>query len=310
MIPAIPILRSEDEGGPGKGWHAAEKEVFPMKVHAFNDILYEKDDGTGIVTVTLNTPRRKNAMSFITFLELFYAVEEMEQDDSARAMILTGAKDPESGDPANEAFSSGGYFNMKIIQEMPEETKSEIDLTDIAQKKLCLKLFSFDKPVIAAINGLAIGAGFTMPLAGADLIYMSEHAWIELPFVGLGIVPEFALTYLLPRLMGFQKAKEVVYFRKRVSAQQALAWGWVNEVVPHDQLIGHATEMAKKLIPPQGPGLAVKLAKRAFHKPYIDAMAAALDAENEGLNQGVTTHDFGEALQARKEKRAPVFRGE
>ncbi len=281
-----------------------------MKVEDFNDILYEQDETTGIVTVTLNTPKRKNALSFITFLELFYAVDAMERDNTARAMIITGAKDLDSHDPANEAFSSGGYFNMKLIQEIPDEMRDQIDLTDIAQKKLCLKFFSFDKPVVAAINGLAIGAGFTMPLAAADLIYMSEHAWIQLPFVGLGIVPEFALTYFLPRLMGFQKAKEIVYFRKRVPAQQALEWGWVNGVLPHDQLLSHAREVAQKLIPPEGPGLAVKLAKRAFHKPYIDAITEALDAENEGMNQGVMTYDFGEALKARKEKRAPVFRGE
>lgn len=281
-----------------------------MKVEDFQDILYEKEETTGIVTVTLNKPERKNALSFISFLELSYAVDEMETDDTARAMIITGARDPASPDPASEAFCSGGYFNMKLIQEIPDELRDEIDLSDIAQKKLCLKLFSLDKPVVAAINGLAIGAGFTMPLAGADLIYMSEHAWIQLPFVGLGIVPEFGLTYLLPRLMGFQKAKEVVYFRKRVSAQQAMEWGWVNDVLPHDQLLPHAREMAKKLIPPEGPGLAVRLAKRAFHKPYMDALAGALDAENEGLNRGVTTYDFGEALNARREKRTPVFRGE
>jgi 2-(1,2-epoxy-1,2-dihydrophenyl)acetyl-CoA isomerase len=280
-----------------------------MKVEDFKDILYEKDETTGIVTITLNTPKRKNALSFVSFLELFYAVDEMEKDDTARAMIITGAKDPDSRDATTEAFCSGGYFNMKLIQEIPEEIQAEIDLTDIAQKKLCLKFFSLDKPVIAAINGLSIGAGFTMPLAAADLIYMSEHAWIQLPFVGLGIVPEFALTYFLPRLMGFQKAKEIVYFRKRVSAQQALEWGWVNDVVTHDELIPHAREMARKLIPPEGPGLAVKLAKRAFHKPYMDSLAAALDVENEGLNQGVMTYDFGEALKSRKEKRAPVFRG-
>ncbi len=281
-----------------------------MKVEDFKDILYEKDEGTGIVTVTLNTPERKNALSFITFLELYYAVEEMEKDDGATAMIMTGAIDPDAHDPKNEAFSSGGYFNLKLVNEIPEEIKDEIDLTDIAQKKMCLKLFSFDKPVIAAINGLAIGAGFTMPLAGADLIYMSEHAWILLPFVGLGIIPEFALTYFMPRLMGFQKAKEIVYFRKRIPAKQALELGLVNDVLPHDQLLSHTKEMALKLIPPEGPGLAVKLAKRAFHKPYFDAVSQALDVENEGLNQGVMTYDFGEALKARKEKRAPVYKGE
>jgi 2-(1,2-epoxy-1,2-dihydrophenyl)acetyl-CoA isomerase len=281
-----------------------------MKVEGFKDILYEKDEGTGIVTVTLNTPKRKNSMSFITFLELFYAVDAMEKDDTARAMVITGAKDPDSNDPANEAFSSGGYFNFKIIEEIPEAIKDEIDLTDIAQKRLCLKMFDFDKPVIAAINGLAIGAGFTMPLSGADLIYMSEHAWIELPFVGLGILPEFALTYFLPRVMGFQKAKEIVYFRKRIPAQQALEWGWINGVVPHDELLPLAKETARKLVPPEGPGLAVKLAKRAFHKPYVDAVTKALDVENQGLNQAVMTYDFGECLKARKEKRPPVFRGE
>jgi len=281
-----------------------------MKVEDFKDILYEKDEATGIVTVTLNTPKRKNSMSFITFLELFYAVDAMEEDDTARAMVITGARDPDSNDPANEAFSSGGYFNFKIIEDIPEEIKDEIDLTDIAQKRLCLKMFDFDKPVIAAINGLAIGAGFTMPLSGADLIYMSEHAWIELPFVGLGILPEFALTYFLPRVMGFQKAKEIVYFRKRIPAQQALEWGWVNGVVPHDELLPLAMETAQKLVPPEGPGLAVKLAKRAFHKPYVDAVTKALDVENQGLNQAVMTYDFGESLKARKEKRAPVFRGE
>jgi len=281
-----------------------------MKVEDFKDILYEKDEATGVVTVTLNIPERKNAMSFVTFLELFYAVDAMEKDDTARAMVLTGAKDPASSDPTNEAFSSGGYFNFKLIEEIPEEIKSEIDLTDIAQKKLCLKMFDFDKPVIAAINGLAIGAGFTMPLSGADLIYMSEHAWIQLPFVGLGILPEFALTYFLPRVMGFQRAKEIVYFPKRISAQQALEWGWINGVVPHEELLPLAKETARKLVPPEGPGLAVKLAKRAFHKPYVDAVTQALDMENQGLNQAVMTYDFGESLRARKEKRAPVFRGE
>ena len=282
-----------------------------MKVQEFKDILYEKDETTGIVMVTLNVPERKNAMSFITNLELFYAVQAMEEDDGAKAMIITGAKDPNNGDPTKEAFSSGGYFTPKLFTDIPEEIKKEIDLTDLAAKRLCLKLFNFEKPVVAAINGMAIGAGFTMPLSGADLIYMSEHAWIEFPFVGrLGILPEFALTYFLPRMMGFQKAKEIVYFPKRISARQALEWGWVNEVVPHEELIPRAQEMARKLIAPEGPGLAVRLAKRAFHQPYIDAVTKALDVENQGLTQTMKSHDFGEGLKARKEKRAPVFKGE
>ena len=282
-----------------------------MKVEEFKDILYEKDETTGIVMVTLNVPERKNAMSFITNLEMFYAVQAMEEDDGAKAMIITGAKDPNNSDPTKEAFSSGGYFTPKLFTDIPEEIKREIDLTDLAAKRLCLKLFNFDKPVVAAVNGMAIGAGFTMPLSGADLIYMSEHAWIEFPFVGrLGILPEFALTYFLPRMMGFQKAKEIVFFPKRIPAQQALEWGWVNEVVPHEELIPRAQEITRKLIPPDGPGLAVRLAKRAFHQPYIDAVTKALDVENHGLTQTMKSHDFSEGLKARKEKRPPAFKGE
>ncbi len=281
-----------------------------MKVEDFKDILYEKDDRTGIVMVTLNQPKRKNAMSPYTFWELWQAVDAMEKDDKAMAMIITGAKDPDGKDPSNEAFSSGGYFNFAALQEIDPEIMKEIELTDIAQKRLTLKFFQFDKPVIAAINGLAIGAGFTMPLSCADLIYVSEHAWIRLPFVRLGILPEFASAYLLPRLIGFQRAKEIAYFGETMTAGEVFELGLINKILPHDELIPYAKEMALKLIPPGGPGLAVRLTKRAFHQPYVEAITKSLDVENEGLNKAVTTKDFTEATLARKEKRDPVYRGE
>ena len=195
-----------------------------MKVEDFNEILYQKEDN-GIVTVTLNIPKRKNALSMVTFLELFWAVDAMEKDDTARVMILTGAKDPDSEDPTKEAFSSGGYFNAAGLVSMSDEAKAEIDPTDIAQKKLTLKMWQFDKPVIAAVNGLVIGGAFTMCLSCCDLIYCSEYAWASLPFVGLGIIPELASSYLLPRLIGFQRAKEIMFFAERSYRPGALRSG-------------------------------------------------------------------------------------
>jgi 2-(1,2-epoxy-1,2-dihydrophenyl)acetyl-CoA isomerase len=280
-----------------------------MKIDQFEDILYEKDEKTGIVTVTLNRPERKNAMSVLTFLEIYYAVEAMENDDSAHVMVMTGAKDPNSNDSTKEAFSSGGYFNIKFREELKEKYGDEIDFTDIAQKKLTLKMWQFDKPVIAAINGLAIGAGFTMPLAGADFIYMSEHAWARLPFVNLSLIPEFAATYILPRLMGFQKAKELIYLGEKIFAKQALEWGLINKVLPHDELLPYAYDMAQRIIPPQGPGFSVRLAKKAMHERLFDTVSDSLDQENIGLNKGVATEDFIEAIVARQEKRPPVFKG-
>ena len=161
----------------------------------FESVLYEKDNETGIVTVTINRPEIRNALTLRVLLELNWAVDAVDKDDTAKALIITGARPEGNNDPAKEAFSSGGYFNPAELESMDEETKAEIDLTDLAQKKLCLKLWSLYKPVIAAMNGLAIGGGLTIPLACADLIFASEHAWARLPFVNLGIVPELASSY-------------------------------------------------------------------------------------------------------------------
>ncbi len=280
-----------------------------MNKDSFKEILYENDEGTGIVTLTINTPGRKNAISLATSSELMMAVDIMEKDASSKVMIITGAKDPENTDPSAEAFSSGGYFNKEALQSFNDEQKDTDELEDIALKTLFLKFWKLEKPVIAAINGLAVGIGFTMPLSCADLIYISEHAWLKMPFVNIGLLPEFASTYVLPRLLGFQKAKELIYFGKKITAEEAAELGLANKVLPHEELLPYAKKMALKLIPPEGAGLAVNLTKKALHAPLIREMSAALDLENEGLNKAVTTADFQEAVSSRIERRKPVFKG-
>ena len=280
-----------------------------MEAREFKNLIYDKDEDSGIVTVSINRPEIKNALTITVLLELSWAAGAVKQDDSAKAMILTGAKPADNADPANEAFSSGGYFDLSEYEALDEATQKEIDLTDIAQKKVCLKLWQLYKPVIAAINGLAIGGGITIPLACADLIYVSEHAWARFPFINLGIVPELASSFVLPRMLGFQRAKEIFFFGEDLNAQKLFELGLVNKVLPHDELLPFATEMAAKLIPPQGAGLAVSLTKQAMHKPLIEAVTHALDNENEALNKTFSTTDFFEAIAARKEKRAPVFKG-
>ncbi len=276
----------------------------------FKSVLYEKDNDTGIVMVTINRPEIKNALTLRVALELRWAVNEVEKDDTAKALIITGARPEGDHDPAKEAFSSGAYLNPAELASMDEETKSEIDLTDIAQKKLCLKLWSLYKPVIVAMNGLAIGGGLTIPLACSDLIFASEHAWGRLPFVSIGIVPELASSYFLPRLLGFQKAKEIMFFGEKITAQQMLDLGIINKVLPHDQLIPYAKETALRLIPPRGAWQAVRMTKEILHKPLIEAVTRALDLENKALNKTFGSGDFLEAVNAHIEKRTPVFKGE
>ncbi len=286
-----------------------------MSVQEFNDITYDKDKSTGIVTIVLDSPERKNALSDVTFWELYRAFETIQEDDTAKAMIITGGKDPKVSSPEKEVFSSGGYFNPETgpIDEndpsVSQEAREQINFTDIAQKKLTLKMWEFDKPVVAAINGYAIGAGFTMPLAGADFIIASEHAWAMFPFVRLGILPEFASTFLLPRLLGVQRAKQILYLGEKLSADELLALGLINKVVPHEKLMSSARGMVLDLVPPKAPGFAMKLTKQALHKPLIENLKASLDMENYGLNKTFSSFDFLEGMSARKERRTPVYQG-
>jgi len=280
-----------------------------MKSEDFRDILYEKGPEEGVVMVTINRPERKNALSWYSFLELCWAADLFKKDGTAHVMIMTGAKDPKNDDPAKEAFSSGAYFNPNVTEDLPEHLRDQLDPTDITQKRLVEKMWYLDKPVIAAVNGLMIGAGFTMVLSCCDLVYMSEHAWGRLPFGRVGLLPELASTFILPRLIGLQRTKEIVFFGEDISAEKAYELGLINKVVPHDDLLPCALEAARKLFPPHGPGMAIRVAKRTIHRQLDGDIQRALDAENVGLNQAIRSEDFLEAITARLEKRKPLFRG-
>ena len=273
------------------------------------DILYEKDNDTGIVVLTINRPEIKNALTIRVLVELNWAADRFAEDDTAKALIFTGARPERDDDPTQEAFCSGAYLNPADLESMDEEMKREIDLTDIAQKKLCLKLWSIYKPVIVAMNGLAIGGGLTIPMACADLIFASEYAWGRLPFVNIGLVPEPASSFLLPRLLGLQRAKEIMFFGEKLTAQQMFEWGIVNKVVPHGELMSYANMATLKLIPPKGAWNAVRMTKEVIHKPLIEAVTKALDMENAALNKAFASNDFLEAVTSRMEKREPVFTG-
>ncbi len=272
-----------------------------MKIEDFKDILFEKEKN-GIVTVTLNRPERKNALSPLTLLELWYAVDHAEKDKEIKVMILTGNQQ------AN-AFCSGGYFTQDMRKEIPEEFKSEIDLRDMASKKLCLKFWDFPKPVIAAVNGLAVGGGFTLPLICADLNYVSEKAWFGLYFVKRAVMPDFATTVLLPLLIGFQKAKELFYFGDKITAQEAEKLGLVNKVLPLADLLPYAREQALRLIPPKGPSLSIKLMKKTIHAYFREIIEKQLNLENKQWVKTIISNDFSESLKALKEKREPIFIG-
>ena len=210
-----------------------------MKKNSFKQITYAKESN-GIVTVTLNWPERKNALSALGLLELWYALDFADKDREVKVMILTGCEE------AN-AFSSGGHFSPDILSQIPEENRQEVNLRDMASKKLCLKFWDFSKPVIAAINGLAVGGGFTLPVICADLSYMADDAWFALFFIKRAVMPDFATTVLLPLMIGINKAKELFYFGDRLTAQDAEKLGLVNKILPRDELMPFVRKQALNL---------------------------------------------------------------
>jgi len=280
-----------------------------MKPQEFKEITYQCDEATGIVTLTLNIPARKNALSGYTMHELFHAAQWFDQDEAASVMIITGAVDPDNPDPRAHYFSSGGYYHPHDLSAHKLDI-TEDGLIDLNQTKLITRLITLKKPVIAALNGCAIGAGITLPLVGADLIYASDLCTIDFRFVKIGMTPELSSSYLLPKIVGLQKAKELVYFGQKITAQEAEPLGIINGVVAHDELLDYCRERALELIPPRGVEHAIRRSKQAFNAPYIAEIEETLKFENKGLNQCLSQPDMMEALLARIEKRDPVFRGE
>lgn len=271
-----------------------------IAIEDFRDIKYEKEEN-GIGTITFNRPERRNALSPLTFLELEAAFDYMEQDDDIRVVILTGNQD-------GNAFSSGAYMNPKMLSDLTPEIKKMLDPTDRSQRNTALKIFDFPKPIVAAVNGLAIGGGITMLLIGADLIYASENAYLGFYFVNNAFMSEFASTFLLPLYLGFQRAKEIIYYGGKIEAQKAFELGLVNKVLPLNELVPYAREQALRLITPKAPGLSIRLMRKAVHDIYKDQIYKILDIENEGFKTLLSSPNIRIAMSARRKKIEPVFK--
>jgi enoyl-CoA hydratase/carnithine racemase len=271
-----------------------------IAIKDFKDIQYKKEEN-GIGTITINRPERRNAISPITKIELQSAFKYMEEDDDIKVVIITGHQD-------GNAFSSGAYVSPKIAREMTPEIMKMLDPNDRSSVGMARTIFDFPKPIIAAVNGLAIGMGITMLIIGADLIYASENAYLGFYFVQNAFMSEFAVTYLLPFYIGFQKAKEIIYSGAKIEAQEALELGLVNKVLPPNELIPYAREQALKLIAPKAPGLSIKLMRKAMHDIFKDKIYKMLDMENESWKILMQSENIRIAGEARRNKEEPIFK--
>lgn len=259
----------------------------------YETIIYEKEEGIGIVT--FNRPKQLNAMSFQLKKEVSDAFDKMEKDDDVKAVILTGGA---------KAFCSGADIKERssVKRTQPEyyfnQRKTHLDFYG--------KIEHFEKPVIAAVSGVAVGGGCEISLA-CDLRIASETARFGVPEVKLGMIPAGGGTQRLPRIIGITKAKELLYTGEFIDAQEAYRLGLVNKVVPVEQLMEEAKAFARKIT--LNPPLAVKFAKRAVNAGMQMDLMAGLDYETYCATILTTSEDREEGFKAFMEKRKPVFKG-
>lgn len=252
-----------------------------------------------VVTLTMNEPERRNPLTGNSAVaEFLTAIERIQNDRSVRAVIITGA---------GTAFSTGGDIRDMQRQSLGEVTGMEIrNEYRTGIQRLPLALFNLEVPVIAAVNGAAIGAGLDLACM-CDIRIASEHAKFAESFVKLGIIPGDGGAWLLQRLIGLSRASEMSLTGDVIGAEQAAQWGLVSRVVPADQLLMAANELAQRIAanPPHAVRLTKRLMREAMHTRLdtLLEMSAAFQALSH------KTDDHREAVEAFLEERSPSFKG-
>ncbi len=266
------------------------------------DLLYEKREG--IAWITFNRPEKRNALSPELMVRLAEAWRDFRDDRNARVAILTGA--------GERSFSAGADLGLLIpLMSGARKPEDEWDRKLLADRSIMraalLRGFELYKPVIAAVNGFAL-AGGTEILQATDIRLAAPHASFGLSEVKRGIIPAGGSLVRLARQIPYAKAMEILLTGEPISAQEAHRIGLVNEIVPADQLLKRAAEIAA-IIAANGP-LAVQASKEAVVRTSGVAIDAAFEIENECAARVMRTKDAIEGPRAFMEKRAPRFRGE
>ena len=252
----------------------------------YNNVLLEKEGN--IAVVTINRPKALNALNSETLVELNSVLDILEEDESIYAVILTGA--------GEKAFVAGAD-----ITEMKDLSVQEGRKFSNLGNRVFRRLEIFEKPVIAAVGGFALGGGCELSLA-CDIRIASEKAKFGQPEVGLGITPGFGGTQRLARIVGLGMAKEMIYTGKVIKAEEALRIGLVNKIVAPESLMDEAKNLALT-IAKQAP-IAVKLSKAAINRGMQMDIDTAITFEAEVFGECFSSQDQKEGMTAFVEKRA------
>lgn len=264
----------------------------------YETILFDVQDS--VATITLNRPESYNALNQQMYKDLTGALKACARDKSIRAIVLTGS---------GKGFCSGADLIELNAAKAQGISVGQVLRTGL--NPLILSIRGLEKPVICALNGVAAGAGFSLALACDMRLMSSEATFVFAAFVNIGIIPDGGSTYLLPQLVGVNRALELVLLadaKNRIDAQTALQYGLVNRVHNADQLLDEASTLAHKLA--HMPTRAIGMTKRAMYRAAESSLVDALEYEAQVQEGAFRTQDHAEGVAAFIEKRDPVFTGE
>jgi 2-(1,2-epoxy-1,2-dihydrophenyl)acetyl-CoA isomerase len=265
----------------------------------YETLLYGVEEG--VATITLNRPAVLNAISPQMIEELQAVLNTVRADALVRAVVLTGA---------GRGFCSGADLKarqrVKPSETLPDASKAGAERLRRTYNPLILALRTIEKPFIAAVNGVAAGAGCNLALA-CDIVLASDEARFGNVFVRIGLIPDCGGHFFLPRLVGFHKAAELMFTGDIIDAREAERLGLINRAVPHAELATQTRELAERLA--HGPTRAIGLCKRTLNVGMTADLANVLDAEAEGQGLASQTEDHWEGVQAFLEKRPARFLG-
>jgi 2-(1,2-epoxy-1,2-dihydrophenyl)acetyl-CoA isomerase len=262
----------------------------------YETIQLQIDDA--VARITLNRPERLNAWNQQFGEELREAILSDAAEPSVRAVLITGA---------GRGFSSGAD-----LKDMLERTASGEEVPDVGAllreryHPIIKGIRELPKPVVAAVNGPAVGIGCSLALA-CDLIWAGESAIFGLAFVNIGLVPDGGSTFLVPAAVGKARALEMAMLGEPIPASRALEWGLINRVVPDGKLMDEATALAGRLA--KGPTNSYANSKRALNNSVLRIMDEQLELEAQIQGEMAATGDFAEGVRAFIEKREPAFKG-
>lgn len=263
-----------------------------MSVASPPSALLQFDLVDQVATLTLNSPLKRNALEPAMRDELAACIQTIRHDTSIRAVVITGAGGHfcSGGDLRNIASANldnaGWLRRMQSLHEWVHE------------------LITLDRPVIAAVDGAAAGAGFSLAMA-ADFVLATPRAWFNMSFLKVGLVPDVGAFYSLPRIVGVQRAKEIMLSARDVHAQEALALGLVMELHEPDQLLPRAQAMARSFV--GASPAAVALIKRSLQEALGGGLTAMLSAEAQAQSLAAGTQAHQEAVQRFLSKQPPLF---